>query len=77
MNVLDKIELRLIRSAKKRNSIDIKQISKIKMQLFPNNILQERYDNFIPFYLDSGENFIKILKNNLNPLDPNFVVLSY
>ncbi len=75
LKVLDKIELRLVRSAKERESISIIQIKKIKNQLFPNNMLQERYNNFIPFYLEHGDNFIKILKNNLDPLDPNFVVL--
>ena len=52
-----------------------KIISKLKQQLFPDNSLQERYDSFIPFYLKDGENFIERLKQNLNPLDPNFVIL--
>ena len=50
--------------------------AKLNQQLFPDNSLQERHDNFIPFYLKDGENFIERLKQNLNPLDPNFVILS-
>ena len=70
------LEDKYLRLAKQKNESSLNQINKIKKQLFPNNSLQERYDNFIPFYLKGGDNFIKILKENLNPLNPNFVVLS-
>ena len=76
LSVLDKLEQKLIRNEKKEHETALQQISKIKNQLFPNNILQERYDNFIPLYLKHGDNFIEILKENLNPLNPNFVVLT-
>ncbi|CAI8326300.1 MAG: Putative cysteine ligase BshC [Cryomorphaceae bacterium] len=70
------LEEKSLRLAKQKNESSLNQINKIKKQLFPNNSLQERYDNFIPFYLKCGDNFIEILKENLNPLNPNFVVLS-
>jgi len=70
------LEDKYLRLAKQKNESSLNQINKIKKQLFPNNSLQERYDNFIPFYLKGGDNFIEILKENLNPLNPNFVVLS-
>ena len=76
LNALDTLELKLIRLEKQKDKYAVNQISRLKKQLFPDNSLQERYDNFIPFYLKDGENFIEILKQNLNPLDPNFVVLS-
>ena len=70
------LEEKSLRLAKQKNESSLNQINKIKKQLFPNNSLQERYDNFIPFYLKGGDNFIEILKENLNPLNPNFVVLN-
>lgn len=73
----EKFEQKLIRLEKKKNENALNTISKIKQQLFPENCLQERFDNFIPFYLKEGENFIEMLKDNLDPLDTNFVVLSY
>ena len=73
---LIQLEEKLLRLAKQKNESSLNQISKLKQQLFPNNSLQERHDNFISFYLTHGENFIKIMKENLNPLNPNFVVLS-
>ena len=76
LSALDKLEQKLIRNEKKRHEIALEKITNIKHQLFPNNTLQERYTNFIPFYLKHGDNFIEILKENLNPLNPNFVVLT-
>lgn len=73
----EKFEQKLIRLEKKKHENALNTISKIKQQLFPENCLQERFDNFIPFYLKDGENFIEMLKDNLDPLDTNFVVLSY
>ena len=67
----------------KSNSIPLKkyenslnQIRKIKRELFPNNQLQERIDNLITFYNTYGEKFIETLKEELDPLDPNFLILS-
>jgi bacillithiol biosynthesis cysteine-adding enzyme BshC len=76
LNFFDKTEKKLIKNEKKKNEVAINQIAKIKKQLFPNNCLQERYENFITYYLYDGDNFIKRLKNNFNPLDSNFVILT-
>ena len=74
---MQKLELKLVRIEKQKHELALSRISKLKDQLFPKGNLQERYDNFIPFYLKNGDNFIEILKKSLNPLDANFVVLSY
>ena len=73
----EKFEQKLIRLEKQKHENALNTISKIKQQLLPQNCLQERFDNFIPFYLKEGKNFIEMLKDNLDPLDTNFVVLSY
>tara|TARA_B100001250_G_scaffold118205_2_gene100345 strand:+ start:5634 stop:7163 length:1530 start_codon:yes stop_codon:yes gene_type:complete len=75
LSFLGNIQEKMIRSEKKKNTSAINQISKIKSQLFPTNGLQERYNNFIPYYFQDGDNFIETLKNNFDPLNPNFVVL--
>ena len=46
----EKLEQKLIRLEKQKHDIALNKIEKIKSQLFPNTTLQERYDNFIPFY---------------------------
>ena len=74
-NAFEKMYKKLIRVEKQNHQAAISQISKLKSNLFPNNGLQERYDNFIPYYLVHGDNFMKTLKVHLKPLDTNFVVL--
>ena len=76
INSLNKIEKKIIKSKKNNYADSLKSISLIKNKLFPENKLQERHENFIPYYLKYGDNFIKKLKDELNPLDTNFVVLA-
>ena len=76
LNALDVLEKKMLRSFKKKNETAITQIEKLKQQLFPNDELQERHDNFIPFYLKQGKGFIDDLKKNLNPFDCRFAILA-
>ena len=76
INILDQIEKKLIKNHKSQNDVSLRKIQKIKDLYFPNGKLQERHLNFVPFYLDSGDNFIKILKDNLTPLNTNFLLLT-
>ena len=71
---LDLIETRLLRAEKRVHENAISQIRSVKEKLFPKNGLQERYDNFIPFYLKYGEGFFNTLKNHFDPLDKKFKV---
>ena len=73
LNILRK-KLDKIEKQKHKSALD--QISKIKQYYFPNNDLQERHENLIAFYLKYGDNFIKKMKEELNPLDSYFVVLA-
>ena len=70
-----KLENKFFKLDKNNHAVALKRITKLKENLFPKKSLQERYDNFIPFYLKDGENFIEILINELNPLASNFVIL--
>ncbi len=72
---LKNLSKKLYKVEKQKHELALSQISKIKTSFFPNNIFQERHNNFIPYYLKYGDNFIKKLKEELNPLDTNFVVL--
>ena len=76
LNSFEKIKKKLLKSEKKKYEIALNQITQLKAKLFPNNSLQERYDNFIPFYLKHGDNFLEILQKELSPLDAKFVILS-
>jgi uncharacterized protein YllA (UPF0747 family) len=65
----------LLRAEKDRNEKDVQKIKKLKDKLFPNFGLQERTDNFMSLYLKNGEEFFDMLKDYLDPFNPNFIVI--
>jgi len=71
---LGKMEQKLRKSEKSKHQNSLNQISKIKGKLFPNNTLQERYDNIIPMYLNFGSSFIDELKEAFDPFEQKFTV---
>lgn len=73
----DSLAKKLLKYEKNKHAISLNQISNLKKALFPQDSLQERFDSFIPYYLKYGEDFIKILKEEFDPLDTNFVILAH
>ncbi|GLR16504.1 bacillithiol biosynthesis cysteine-adding enzyme BshC [Portibacter lacus] len=72
----EQLSSRLLRTEKDRHETDIKKIRKLHDKIFPSGSLQERKDNFIPFYLKYGAEYLDTLKANLDPFNPEFVVIS-
>jgi bacillithiol synthase len=73
---LEHIEQKMIRAEKRKQEQSVNQITSLKEKLFPGNGLQERIENFLPFYIKYGEAFIDNLVEHLNPLQNGFVILS-
>lgn len=74
-NALKGLETKLLRARKQKLETSVNQIRKLKERLFPGGELQERHDNFIPFYLANGDSFFDMLAENFKPLDFRFTVL--
>ena len=74
-NALKSIEEKVIRARKKKNENEVNQIVKLKEKLFPGGGLQERVENFIPFYLKFGSAFFDHLLLQIDPFDQRFSVL--
>jgi bacillithiol biosynthesis cysteine-adding enzyme BshC len=72
----EQLTSRLLRTEKDRMETDVNKIRKLHDKLFPAGSLQERKDNFIPFYLKHGKNFIAVLKEYLDPFNDQFIVIS-
>ncbi len=72
---LKNIESKIRKVEKRKNEVEINKIKAIKSNLFPNNSLQERKDNFIPLYLKHGEGFFDALYQHLNPIDKRVKVV--
>ncbi|MDA9251069.1 bacillithiol biosynthesis cysteine-adding enzyme BshC [Flavobacteriaceae bacterium] len=45
--------------------------------LFPNESLQERVNNFASFYLENGENLMNILYESFDPLSYKFTLITF
>jgi bacillithiol biosynthesis cysteine-adding enzyme BshC len=65
INGIGTIEQKINRALKQKSETDINQIWAIKEKLFPNNIPQERYENFSMYYSKYGKEFIADLMNVL------------
>jgi len=74
-NAVKNIESKIMRSEKQKQETGINQIKKIKEKFFPQGVLQERYDNFIPYYLKYGDEWIGNLKSVFDPFQYELLVL--
>lgn len=77
LNGLDYLEKRLLKAQKRKLSEAVRRISDLQNELFPNQSLQERSQNFAEFYLALGENLIPMLIENTDPLRFDFTVLEF
>jgi uncharacterized protein YllA (UPF0747 family) len=48
----------------------------VKNKLFPGKALQERKDNFMPYYAKYGKAFIRMIYENSPSLEQEFIVLT-
>lgn len=72
---MEQWQSRLVRAEKQKHETVLQQIRALKEKLFPANGLQERHDNFLPYVLKYGDEFISALKDNFAPFDQGFVLL--
>jgi uncharacterized protein YllA (UPF0747 family) len=72
---LEQWQGRLVRAEKQKHEVTLNQMRALKEKLFPNNGLQERHDNFLPYVLKYGDAFLAALKEKLNPFEAGFVIL--
>lgn len=68
-NSLRNAEVKILRAEKRNQDVLVQRVSKIKDKLFPENKLQERYENFLPYYIQYGEDFFDTLLDAFNPLE--------
>ncbi|MBK8817939.1 MAG: bacillithiol biosynthesis cysteine-adding enzyme BshC [Saprospiraceae bacterium] len=73
--IIDHADQKLIKVLKQTQETKINQIKSIRDKLFPNNGLQERTENFFQYYLTTDYDLLERLKENLNPLNKDMVVL--
>jgi bacillithiol synthase len=72
---LQELEKKLLRAEKKKYETEQRQIQTIRTALFPRNGLQERIDNFMPWYALWGREFIKIIYDHSLTIEQEFTIL--
>jgi bacillithiol synthase len=75
-NKLIQVEKKFVRAEKRNFSEKILQLQKIKQHLFPNENLQERYDNIIPYYAKYGKELFDNILNSSLTVEQEFVILT-
>lgn len=73
---LQELEKKMLRAEKRKYEAEQRHISQVKSALFPNGGLQERVDNFMPYYAKEGAAFIKTIYDHSLTLEQEFVILS-
>jgi bacillithiol synthase len=75
LNALKSIETKLLRAEKQKQESSINQIRKLYDKILPEDQLQERYENFAPYYLKYGKQFINDLKNSFDSFEFEMLIL--
>ncbi|MEO6833673.1 MAG: bacillithiol biosynthesis BshC, partial [Chitinophagaceae bacterium] len=75
-NQLDALEKKMLRAEKKKQSIGLERLSRLQASLFPGGGLQERVENFMPYYLEFGPTFFDDILKEIRPFDNQFLVLA-
>jgi len=73
---LQELEKKLLRGEKRKFADQSRQIGAIKAALFPNNNLQERVENFMPYYAKYGPEFLQWIYDCSPVLEQQFVVVT-
>ncbi len=72
---LEELEKKIIRAEKKNHEDVRRKIHEIREALFPMENLQERIDNFIPWYAEYGKAFLDLIYQHCLALEQEFVIL--
>jgi bacillithiol synthase len=72
---LQELEKKMLRAEKRKYEAEQRHIQQVKTALFPHNGLQERIENFMPYYAKGGAQFIKLIYENSLALEQEFVIL--
>ena len=75
VKVFDQLGSRLLRTEKQQQDTQIKRIQRIKEKLFPGGGLQERNENFLSFYANTGPALIDSIVETCDPWIEKFTLV--
>jgi len=69
------LEKKMVRAEKRKQHTSLARIHSIKSELFPDNNLQERVENFSKWVGDYGWDWVEDILNNSNSVDASFTII--
>jgi bacillithiol biosynthesis cysteine-adding enzyme BshC len=75
LNNIDSLEKKLTRAIKQQQETAMNQIKAIRNKLMPENKLQERHDNFIPYAASKGLTYTDEMYKAVQPFQPVMIFL--
>lgn len=72
---LENLEKRLLKAEKRQHANVLERMIQLQNEIFPNQSLQERRNNFSEFYLEYGEELLNKIFDELKPLQTNFTTI--
>jgi bacillithiol biosynthesis cysteine-adding enzyme BshC len=72
---LSALEKKMLKAERNKQSTQLQRIWKLKSSLFPNNSLQERFENFMPYYAQYGPAFIQAILAHSLSLEQEFGII--
>jgi bacillithiol synthase len=72
---LKALEKKMLQAEKRKYETEQRQLNTLKNNLFPLQSLQERVENFMPYYAKWGSHFIECLLQHSKALEQSFTVL--
>lgn len=66
---IQKMESKFTKTLKQQSELEVSAIRTVKSKFYPEGVLQERYENFTPYFLNFGSQFIDLIKNKIGSFD--------
>ena len=71
-----RLESKMIKSQKLKNKDLVNKCMSLHNEIFPNNVLQERINTFIPYYMKYGQDFFELLIKESSIFDNKYIILT-
>lgn len=72
---LQVLERKMYRAEKRKLQAQLARITKLRAMIFPNDSLQERYENFLPYFLQHGHEYTDFIKEGTSAMNTGFLVI--
>lgn len=72
---IEKLEKKMLRAEKRKYAEELSRLERLRNRLFPGGMLQERVENFLPYYAALGKAFIQSVYDNSGSFEQEFCML--